>query len=89
MPFFTPGGRDISILWSGEIATWEDVCGGEGRGGTDSVEEEDFVLRGDEEDSGAVSWFWRWGRGGDERGGGTRFCGLFCGFGAGGHVLFL
>ena len=34
-----------------EVAAGEDVGGGEGGGGFDAVEEEDLVLRGDEEDA--------------------------------------
>jgi hypothetical protein len=52
MPFFTTWRRNDAILCSGEIAAWEDVCGGEGGRGADAVEEEDFVVGGDEEDSG-------------------------------------
>ena len=40
-----------------EISTWEDVGGGEGRGSADTMEQENLVLRGDEQDAvGCVSW---------------------------------
>lgn len=36
-----------------EISTWEDVGGGEGRGSADTMEQENLVLRGDEQDARA------------------------------------
>jgi hypothetical protein len=54
-----PEGRiycgDLAIVFQGEGATGEDVCGGEGGGGTDAVEEEDLVCWGYEEDAGGGS----------------------------------
>ena len=39
------GGReDGAVLGRAEVAAWEDVGGGEGRGGADAVKEEDLIV---------------------------------------------
>ena len=44
-------GGDVSILFGGEVAAWEDVRGGERRRGMNAVEEQDLVRGRDEEDA--------------------------------------